>query len=219
MHVNNVKIYDLPESIVASGYPMLVEYLPEHVETIVESVRRYLEASLTTAGFKYEDVAKPHIDRAIKLANAKDGSGHRTFCSGILVSFDVTASNVWWMQFERYHFAQIISSQSKMHRLKQLSNMSTCVELLDEDSRARLDVDVQCYEDGEIDEENMIYSCPMGLQLTARVTTNYLQLRTIYIQRKNHKLKEWRDFCNWISTLPMANQLIIGKENEETKSN
>ena len=213
MNVNNTKVYDLAESIVASGYPMLTEYMPSHVDSVVACVKAYLDSWLTTACQEYEEEAKPHVDRAIRLASAKDGSGHKTFLSGILVSMDVTASNAWWLQFGRYHFAQIVSSQSKMHRLKELAMMNTCTELLDEDTLDRLKTDVHCYEEGEIDEENLIYSCPMGLQLTARVTTNYLQLRTIYMQRRNHKLEEWKKFCNWIQSLPMANYFIVGKDN------
>jgi hypothetical protein len=50
----------------------------------------------------------------------------------------------------------------------------------------------------------------MGLELTARITTNYLQLKTIYAQRHNHKLEEWRDFCRFIESLPFAGELIAG---------
>lgn len=49
-----------------------------------------------------------------------------------------------------------------------------------------------------------------GLRLTARITTNYRQLKTIYQQRKNHRLPEWRAFCAWIETLPRA-EFITGK--------
>jgi hypothetical protein len=55
----------------------------------------------------------------------------------------------------------------------------------------------------------IISNCPMGLMLWCRITTNYLQLKTIYKQRKNHKLKEWRDFCKWIEKLEMF-ELITG---------
>jgi hypothetical protein len=47
-------------------------------------------------------------------------------------------------------------------------------------------------------------SNPCGFKLTAGMTTNYRQLKTIYNQRKNHRLPEWRDFCTWITLLPFA---------------
>lgn len=59
----------------------------------------------------------------------------------------------------------------------------------------------------------LLYNCPTGAVLTAGITTNYQQLKTIYAQRKNHRLPEWRDFCKWIETLPYS-ELITGKETE-----
>ena len=56
---------------------------------------------------------------------------------------------------------------------------------------------------------NMIYNIPIGLKLTAGMTTNYQQLKTIYAQRKNHRLPEWRAFCRWIETLPNS-EFITG---------
>ena len=53
------------------------------------------------------------------------------------------------------------------------------------------------------------------MELTARLTTNYRALKTVYSQRKNHRLPEWREFCKWIETLPYADELIIGKENKQ----
>lgn len=55
----------------------------------------------------------------------------------------------------------------------------------------------------------ILYSNPAGFELTARLTTNYRQLKTIYSQRKNHRLPEWREFCQWILTLPYSKELII----------
>ena len=57
----------------------------------------------------------------------------------------------------------------------------------------------------------ILYSNPCGFKLTARMTTNYRQLKTIYSQRKNHRLPEWRQFCEWIETLPHS-ELICGEE-------
>jgi len=59
----------------------------------------------------------------------------------------------------------------------------------------------------------VLYSVPSGLRLTAGITTNYLQLKTIYHQRKDHRLPEWREFCKWIEALPFSG-LITGKELE-----
>ena len=42
---------------------------------------------------------------------------------------------------------------------------------------------------------------------------NYEVLANIYKYRKNHKLDEWNDFCDWIESLPYS-ELITGKENK-----
>ena len=54
----------------------------------------------------------------------------------------------------------------------------------------------------------ILYTNPAGFTLTARMTTNYRCLKNIYIQRKNHRLPEWREFCKWIETLPYFEELI-----------
>ena len=56
----------------------------------------------------------------------------------------------------------------------------------------------------------LLYSNPCGFKLTARMTTNYRQLKTIYHQRKNHRLPEWRVFCSWIEDLPHFKELCLG---------
>jgi hypothetical protein len=200
MKIDNYKIYDLVESIVASGLPMMAEY----------DEKNMIHENLTIT----MNESNPHFKRACKLAANPPGSGHNNFLSGILVSANVTATNVWWMQLERYHFVQIVSSQSKMHRLRQMVD-----EKNGKDARscfhkktplaAIADFETDAC---EIDDfEALVYSCPMGLELTARITTNYLQLKTIYNQRKNHKLAEWRTFCEWIESLPYAKEFITGE--------
>ena len=67
---------------------------------------------------------------------------------------------------------------------------------------------VQAYKEGKIELEALLDNIPPSINLTARMTTNYRQLRTIYQQRKNHPVKKWRDFCKWIETLPMAKEFI-----------
>ena len=59
----------------------------------------------------------------------------------------------------------------------------------------------------------LLYSNPCGFKLTAAMTTNYRQLKTIYAQRKNHRLPEWREFCAWVETLPYA-EFITGEKAE-----
>lgn len=57
----------------------------------------------------------------------------------------------------------------------------------------------------------ILYNIPSGFELTAGMTTNYRQLKTIYHQRKNHRLPEWREFCAWIETLPKFKEICLGE--------
>lgn len=197
MKIENVRVYDLEESVIASGFPMLSYFDSEAFEKECENY--------------YDGIKEKHLPRACRLASAPDGSGHRTWLAGVIVSFNVTATNVWFLQFGRYHFAQIVSSMSKMHRLKRMVETEDFKfhEKVFENGQVLLqDIELNGRGGEPFDEEELVYNCPMGLELTARVTTNYLQLRTIYAQRKNHKLKEWRDFCEWIASLPYAREFI-----------
>lgn len=154
-----------------------------------------------------------HFDRMRKLASAPSASGHCNALTGILVSFNITATNAWMLQAERYHFLQIVSSMSKMHRMKQIIAHGDIPNVSKETSEWMRKL-LNLRESGMISEEQLIYECPVGLELSLRITTNYLQLRTAYSQRKNHKLKEWRDFCEWIASLPYAREFIT-LENKE----
>jgi hypothetical protein len=198
MKITNVKVYDLEESIVASGLPMMAEY--DETEC-GKAVRELFLCHLTG---DIQD--NSHFKRACKLAANPPGSGHNNFLSGIVVSMNVTATNVWWMQLERYHFVQIVSSQSKMHRLRQMVASGNKDIYHD-----KVHPDYYLDTDETFDDEYLAYNCPMGLELTARITTNYLALKTIYNQRHNHRLQEWRDFCKEIETLPFAAELILKK--------
>lgn len=207
MKVSNVKIYDFEESIVASGLPMMAEYSEQWAVNEIINLHNC------------EDITEnPHFERACKLAANPAGSGHNNFLSGILVSMDVTATQVWWMQMERYHFVQIVSSQSKMHRLRKMMEDGTFTytsDIIDLSAFSDVMQRTGKRDDGTpmYSDEELAYRCPGGLELTARITTNYLQLKTIYNQRKNHKLAEWRDYCEFIKLLPFSEEFIIGKEN------
>ena len=56
--------------------------------------------------------------------------------------------------------------------------------------------------------KELIRLLPEGWLQTRTVTMNYEVLRNIYSQRKNHKLSEWHQFCDWVNTLPYGYELI-----------
>ena len=182
--IKNVCIYGLEESIRASKYPMAVD----------------------------TEKCTPEITKTVKkLAGCATGTGHDNFLNGIVVQFDLTFSLKAWPEAQRYHFLDFVSSQSTMHRIAQFDIEEQCNEYVHFGVISILKGLLDCYNNDPTPENylRLLYNIPTGFQLTARMTTNYRQLKTIYQQRRTHRLPEWRDFCAWIETLPHA-ELIIG---------
>ena len=211
--VSNVDIYDLEKSILASGYPMRTT-IPDR------------------------DITEKDLARCKNLVDAtKTGNGaHAQFMTGIRVNFDLTFSNKAWVEAERYRFLEFVSSQSTMHRItkfdldnqyneyvdpriieimkSKVQEYNKVMELRDSyDKDDQRNISPQLREDLTEWLKNayleILYSNPAGFTLTARMTTNYRCLRNIYMQRKDHRLPEWRAFCKWIETLPYAQELLI----------
>ena len=187
MMINNVKIYGLRDSFKASKYPM------------------------STDVSKCDDLI---TDNIISLARSPKGSGHDNFLNGVIVQFDLTFSIKAWTEAERYHFLDFVSSQSTMHRISQLDINEQCNSYVTENTKKELQRLKDIYNTDKTPENYlaMLYNVPTGFRLTARMTTNYRQLKTIYSQRKNHRLPEWREFCKWIEDLPYSKELIVAED-------
>ena len=106
-----------------------------------------------------------------------------------------------------------ISSQSSMHRITKFDLENSYIEYVDPRIIEIMKEKVGDYNKNPSKEKylEILYSNPCGFKLTAKMNTNYRQLKTIYAQRKTHRLPEWHDFCDWIRTLPYAKELIIGE--------
>lgn len=203
--VENVCLYDVKESIKASKYPMSVD-----INKLNDDVTKTVK----------------------KLASTDVGSGDDNFLNGFRIAFDLTFSNKAWVEMERYHFMDFVSSQSTMHKITKFELKSQCnkyvdnriidivqahineynrlsnldnVDLTEEAAKTRADIMKELY-------LTILYNIPSGFQLTARMTTNYRQLKTIYFQRRNHRLPEWREFCKWIEQLPYFKEWILSEE-------
>jgi hypothetical protein len=186
---------------------------------------RFAEVSGIEAFIKYAQYPKSVDTNSIskelkpihgKLAHAPMGSGHDCALKGITVNFELTAPSFFWQQIQRYHFVDIISSQSKMHKILSMDLRRQCNEYVDNDIIDLLERKIKLYKKltkPECKSEMfmaILSNIPMGLELSAGMVTNYLQLKTIYHQRKNHTLDMWsKEFCGWIESLPMFKELIL----------
>lgn len=185
MVVSNVEVFGIERSIKESKYPMSVNT---------------------------DECTADITDRQYKLALAPKGSGHDNFLCGILVRFDLTFTIKAWTEAERYHWFEITSSQSTMHRISNMDYDNCMIEYVTENTKNEMKRLKKEYNEMQTKENylRLLYNCPVGLKLTAGMSTNYQQLKTIYSQRKEHRLPEWIEFCKWIETLPYSN-LITGK--------
>ena len=201
--ISNIKVYDLEESLVASGYAMVSDYNELWVKTQAEVIR--LET------FDDELDTNPHYKRALKLTKAPLNSGHVSWAKGVVVNMDITFTNKAWIEMQRYHFIDIITGQSCMHRISKFNLDYAFNEYVDEIIVERLKEVQKNYNDNPTPENylKLLYSTPSGIYLTGRVTTNYLQLMNIYQQRHNHRLPEWRQFCKELLELPLFKELLI----------
>ncbi len=156
------------------------------------------------------------VPTTYKLATCEKGSGHDQFLTGIIVQFDLTFTVKAWTEAERYHFLDFISSQSTMHRIAKFDLDEQYIEYVDPRMIAIMNELKDIYNNTKEPRDylRLLYSNPCGFKLTAAMTTNYRQLKTIYSQRKNHRLPEWKEFCAWIETLPYA-EFITGKGEQE----
>ena len=216
VEISNVEVYDLKQSVIASRNAMRLE-MPEYTEEEFEK----------------------SLPRAIQLASTPNGSGHQTFLSGIRVSFDIKYPNYISPELQRYHWIDIVTSSSKMHRLLKMDLNKSCNKYVTPTQIKELQAMIDTYNklvedntsyckfilrDGSCIEApthkaclyfqwmHIISNCPQGIELFMRVSTSYLQLKTIWHQRKNHKLAEdWGAICSFIESLPYSKEFGLCK--------
>lgn len=190
-NIANIKVYGLDESIVRAKYPMSVD-------------TSTLNADITKG--------------ILALSNCEKGTGHDQWLTGVIVQFDLTYTIKAWVEAERYTWLDFISSQSTMHRIAKFDIEQQCNKYVTPATIAEVNRLKDAYLNDPTPENYLylLYNIPVGFKLVAGMTTNYRQLKTIYAQRKTHRLPEWREFCAWIETLPMFKELCLkgGDSNE-----
>ena len=189
-NVSNVRVYGLDEAIRAAKYPKAVE-----LDGLTAELTKGIKACL----------------------NCPTGEGHDNALNGIIVQFDLTFSQKAWVELQRYHFVDFVSSCSTMHKLQNMKPRQQCNRYVDPRAIDVLNEKIAEYNrllnvrkegiavaDDTLKEARleMLYNIPSGFELTAAMTTNYRQLKTIYQQRRNHALPDWQMFCDFIETLP-----------------
>lgn len=185
-------------------------------------------------------------DHELMLKLAKNGSVHAKYRRMITVYVDITAPLYWWKEFDTYKVGTVANSCSTMHKIadKEFTPKDfSCEHLSGEGIKLffktidTLNLYRQLYLNTNTDVQRngtrfskevcekikkdlwwaMIQLLPSSYNQKRTVMLNYEVLAGIYKYRREHKLDEWREFCNWIEGLPYAEIITCGSERNEDK--
>jgi len=156
----------------------------------------------------------------------KLGCDHRKFMRQILVSVDIKAPLYWWKEMDQYRIGITSNSCSTMHKIQNeeitinhfshdkmnLIGSTALYKLID-----TLEFFRKQYNETKDKQMwyNLIQLLPSSWNQLRTCTLNYENLINIYYNRKNHKLDEWKEFCNWIETLPYSQELITNIKDDK----
>lgn len=192
-------------------------------------------------GACYDDYIIGLNDHELMMKLARAGSVHAKYRRMIMVSLDILAPLYWWKEFDTYKVGTVANSCSTMHKIAKkeftLDDFS-CEHLLAYSTDDTCLINEEDY-DGPMDSVDvlstimtmlnkartlylatkdkkywwqMIQLLPTSYNQRRTIMLNYEVLTDIYHSRKDHKLDEWREFCEWIQTLPYSEIITVNKE-------
>lgn len=159
-------------------------------------------------------------DLSLAVRLRKAGGDHRKFLRQIFVTMDITAPIYWWKEYDTYKVGTVANSTSTMHKITsspfELSQFSC--DCMDDETKEHMQAVIDYLEIlrqrflATKDKQawyNIIQFLPSSYNQMRTCTMNYENLIGIYHARKNHKLNEWHVFCDYVKTLPYAEELIV----------
>ena len=189
------------------------------------------------------DIGDNDLNLMKRLCSA--GTDHRKFMRMITVYVDVTAPLYWLKEMDQYKVGTVSNSCSTMHKIhaKEFTLGDFSCEHLGDDWNDRKNlVDyngeyfntplnvmrwiievLNNYRDLYLETKDkkywyeMIQLLPSSYNQRRTYLLNYEVLANIYKSRRNHKLNEWHEFCDWIETLPYS-ELITGESKDKNKT-
>ena len=228
MKIEGTRVWGFENATIGMRLPMSLNY--EEAKSKCDSAI-YEDGTPLTIGESDLKVMK-------NLINADDldgrtGAPNSKYLRMIHVQVAVTAPLYWWKEMDTYKICTVRNSSSTMHKLASTPITMDCFEMDDFTpliDNFKIDLSWQTvvsyleqlrqkYNETKDKRywKELIRLLPESWLQTSVLDLNYETLRNIYAWRKNHKLTEWHTFCDWIRTLPYAEELILndkgGKEN------
>lgn len=169
-------------------------------------------------------IGQNDLDLMKKLIKA--GAEHRKFLRMLHVQMDIEAPLYWWKEFETYKIGTVANSCSTMHKIhsKEFTVDDFSHEHLDRFSTEVLGWTIKALNGSREDYMKskskddwwqMIQLLPSSYNQLRTVDLNYEVLLNQYFQRKDHKLDEWRIYCEQIKCFPYLNDFIEVLKNEQ----
>ena len=158
-------------------------------------------------------------DLSLAKRLCKAGTDHRKFVRMIYVCVDVTAPLYWWKEYDTYKVSTVANSTSTMHKIHskpfEMADFST--DRMNDDGRKAMEKVIETLEDLRLkyietkDKSywyTMIQLLPSSYNQMRTCTLSYENLFNIYFARRNHKLDEWHEYCDWIYSLPYVAEFL-----------
>lgn len=149
-------------------------------------------------------------DLKLLLNLCKAGADHRKVLRQMMISCDITAPLYWWKEFDTYKVGVTSNSQSTMHKLcsrpltihdfsfEDMHDGEFIVNIVLDNLNARIrDYKADMKQNKSL-WRTIIQLLPCAYNQTRTVTMNYENVINMYQQRKNHKLSEWREYCQYM---------------------
>ena len=170
----------------------------------------------------YTQIGKEDMKLCKRLIKA--GSPDRKFMRMIHVQADVTAPIYWWKEYDTYKVGTTSNSCSTMHTihkkeltledfsLNHLTSADGTTEMLHIIGFINDQIKSYNRENEAMFKKNywwnIIQTLPSSFNQMRTIDLDYETLFSIYHQRKNHKLDEWKEFCKWIENLPYMKEFL-----------
>lgn len=207
MKIENVEVYGLCSSIRAMRNPKNSWALSNSYK-----LKDYLCFSDNYAE-NIEGFVLGNTDAKLSSRLTKAGSEHCKHLRLINVWFDVTSSRYWFLEFDTYKHKENVSC-STMHKItSRILDYYDFEENVSQETIKNINNDILRYQsENNPNKKHSIFlniksNLPEGYLQTRTVCTNYQTLYSIYQQRKNHKLPQWKEFCKFVLLLPYFREL------------
>lgn len=193
----------------------------EQMNFIIEGMRNPMnswdKSDSDFSGLFQTCVGNDDLSLMKRLADA--GTDHRKFMRMMPVYIRITAPLYWWKEFDTYKVGTVANSCSTMHKIseKEFTLEDFSHEHMDIASETCLETTIgylNLFRQSFLENHDkdvwwqMIQLLPSSYNQTRNVILNYEVLANIYKSRRNHKLDEWRDFCEWVKSIPYSKLIV-----------